>query len=162
MSRQYRIGIGYDIHRLVKGRRLYLGGEEIPYSKGLLGHSDADVLIHSLCDALLGALSLGDIGEHFPDSDPRYHNVRSTELLKKSASLVRRKKYSIGNIDLIVVTEEPKILPHRKKIRKSIASLLKINEDSVSLKGKTNEGLGPIGKRQAIAAMAVVLLNRKG
>jgi 2-C-methyl-D-erythritol 2,4-cyclodiphosphate synthase len=107
-------------------------------------------------------LSLGDIGEHFPDSDPRYHNVRSTELLKKSASLVRRKKYSIGNIDLIVVTEEPKILPHRKKIRKSIASLLKINEDSVSLKGKTNEGLGPIGKRQAIAAMAVVLLNRKG
>ena len=115
-----RIGFGYDIHRLIKGRKLFLGGIQIPYFKGLLGHSDADVLIHALCDALLGALSLGDIGEHFPDSDPRYHNISSCELLKITAGLVRQKKYLIGNIDLIVVAEEPKLLPLREKILKNM------------------------------------------
>jgi 2-C-methyl-D-erythritol 2,4-cyclodiphosphate synthase len=157
----YRIGIGYDIHRLVKGRKLFLGGISIPYHKGLLGHSDADVLLHALCDALLGALSLGDIGEHFPDSDPRYHNIASSKLLEASAALVRRQKYSVGNIDLVVIAEEPKLLPYQEKMIKSIASILKIKDCAVSLKGKTNEGLGPVGEMKGIAAYAVVLLKRR-
>ncbi|MCX5697764.1 MAG: 2-C-methyl-D-erythritol 2,4-cyclodiphosphate synthase [Candidatus Omnitrophica bacterium] len=157
---KHRIGFGYDIHRLVKRRKLFLGGVQISYPKGLLGHSDADVLIHALCDALLGALSLGDIGEYFPDSDPRYHNIPSTELLKKTVALLRRKNWFISNIDIVVIAEEPKLLPYRERIIKSIASTLKIKEGFVSLKGKTNEGLGPIGKKQAIASYAVVLLHR--
>ncbi|MCX5714456.1 MAG: 2-C-methyl-D-erythritol 2,4-cyclodiphosphate synthase, partial [Candidatus Omnitrophica bacterium] len=127
-----RIGFGYDIHRLIKGRKLFLGGVRIPHSKGLLGYSDADVLIHAICDALLGALSMGDIGEHFPDTDPRYKDISSAELLKVTADLVRRKKYSIGNIDLVVVAEEPKLLPYRDKIKKQIASILRIKDEAVS------------------------------
>ncbi len=161
MNERLRVGFGYDIHRLVRGRKLFLGGVQIPYSKGLLGYSDADVLIHALCDALLGALSLGDIGEHFPDSDPKYRNIPSTELLKATAALLRRKNWLVGNIDIVVIAEEPKLLPYRGRIIKSIASILKIKGGAVSLKGKTNEGLGPVGKKQAIASYAVILL-RKG
>ncbi len=154
-----RIGLGYDIHRLVKGRKLFLGGLEIPYTKGLLGHSDADVLIHAICDALLGAVSLGDIGEHFPDTDPLYRNASSLELLKKVNSLIKKNKFSINNIDAVIIAEEPKILPFRDKIKIIIARALKIREDRISIKAKTNEGLGDIGKKKAMAAYAVALIS---
>ena len=156
---KYRIGIGYDIHRLVEGRKLFIGGEEIPYIKGLLGHSDGDVLIHAICDALLGALAEGDIGEHFPDTDPEYHGIASAELLKIVADLVNNKDYQINNIDIVVITEEPHLSPFKKRIQKNIAQILKMREDCVSIKAKTNEGLGEIGKGEAVACYAVVMLS---
>lgn len=154
-----RIGLGYDIHRLVKGRKLFLGGLEIPHARGLLGHSDADVLLHAICDALLGAVSKGDIGEHFPDTDPLYRNASSLELLKKVNALIKKNKFSINNIDAVIIAEEPKILPFRGKMRKIISRVLKINEDRISIKAKTNEGLGDVGGKKAIAAYAVALVN---
>ncbi len=154
-----RIGLGYDIHRLVKGRKLFLGGLEIPHARGLLGHSDADVLLHAICDALLGAVSKGDIAEHFPDTDPLYRNASSLELLKKVNALIKKNKFSINNIDAVIIAEEPKILPFRGKMRKIISRVLKINEDRISIKAKTNEGLGDIGEKNAIAAYAVALVN---
>lgn len=156
-----RIGIGYDIHRLIKGRKLFLGGLEIPHTKGLLGHSDADVLLHAICDALLGAVSLGDIGEHFPDTGPRYRNVSSLELLKKVNSLIKKNKFSVNNIDAVVIAEEPKILACRDKIKIIIARTLGIKENKVSIKAKTNEGLGDVGGKKAIAAYAVALVSRR-
>lgn len=155
------IGIGYDIHRLIKGRRLILGGVEVPYKKGPFGHSDADVLLHAICDALLGAISQGDIGELFPDTDPKYKDIASTELLKKVYDLVKDKGYVINNIDTIIIAQEPKLSPFKGKMRKKIAQILKIKKDRIGIKAKTNEGLGEIGERKAIASYAVVLITKK-
>ncbi|MDD4893688.1 MAG: 2-C-methyl-D-erythritol 2,4-cyclodiphosphate synthase [Candidatus Omnitrophica bacterium] len=152
----YRTGIGYDLHRLTSGRKLFLGGIEIPYIHGLLGHSDADVLLHAICDALLGAIGEGDIGELFPDTDPRYDGISSRELLKIVYELVAKKNFSIVNVDTVVVAEEPKLFPFKKQMRQAIAGILNIKEDSVNIKAKTNEGIGEIGDKLAIAAYAIV------
>lgn len=154
-----RIGIGYDIHKLVAGRKLMLGGVEIPYVKGLEGHSDADVLLHAITDALLGAVSAGDIGEHFPDTDPNNKDIDSARLLKKTYDLVKKKGYAVNNIDTIIVAQEPVLMPFKKKMQQRIAEILNVTEDTVNIKAKTNEGLGEIGKREAIASYAVVLIS---
>jgi len=156
---QFKIGIGYDIHRLVEDRKLFIGGIEIPYIKGLLGHSDGDALIHAICDALLGAMAEGDIGEHFPDIDPKYHNISSIELLKIVAGLTKNKGFVINNVDTIVIAQEPVLSPFKKQMQRNIAQILQINEDGVNIKAKTNEGLGEIGQKEAIACYAVVTLK---
>lgn len=156
-----RVGIGYDIHKLVKGRPLVLGGLEIPHAKGLLGHSDADVLLHAICDALLGAAGLDDIGSFFPDSDPKYKGISSLKLLKKAGELVGSEGYSVINIDSTLIAEEPKIAPFKKKMIQKIAAALGIGEKDISIKATTNEGMGDIGKKKAIAAFAVALLDKK-
>lgn len=161
MNNEYRTGMGYDIHRLVDGRKLFIGGVEIPYIKGLLGHSDGDVLLHSICDALLGAIGEGDIGQHFSDSDPKYHNISSVELLKGVADLVKKKKFLINNIDTVIIAQEPILSPFRKEIRQNISQVLGIKLEAVNLKAKTNEGLGEIGRKEAIACWSVVLLKQK-
>jgi 2-C-methyl-D-erythritol 2,4-cyclodiphosphate synthase len=158
---EYRTGIGFDIHRLVAGRKLFLGGVEIPYIHGLLGHTDADVLLHAICDALLGAVGEGDIGEHFPDTDPRYAGIASAELLKATYNLVKTKNFLIVNLDTIVIAQEPILLPFKKQMQQKIAQILNIQEDIVNVKAKTNEGLGEIGKKEAIAAYVVVSLVSK-
>jgi 2-C-methyl-D-erythritol 2,4-cyclodiphosphate synthase len=158
---EQRIGIGYDIHRLTEDRKLFLGGVEIPYTLGLFGHSDADVLLHAICDALLGAISAKDIGENFPDTDPQYHNISSAELLKKVLELVSQSGYKICNIDTVVIAQEPSLAPFKKKIQEKISSLLKLKESCVSIKAKTQEGLGAIGNKEAIAAYAVILLSKE-
>ncbi len=155
-----KIGFGYDLHRLVEGRRLILGGIDISYSKGLLGHSDADVLLHAITDALLGAAGLGDIGELFPDTDDRYKNADSAKLLTEAFLKIRNKKFSIAHIDTVILCQEPKLTPYKKQIQSMIASILGISPDSVSVKAKTNEGLGDVGAGAAIVAYAVVLLVR--
>lgn len=157
---EYRIGIGYDIHPLVEGRKLFIGSVEIPYIKGLLGHSDGDVLLHAICDALLGAIAEGDIGEHFPDTDPKYHNISSVELLKKVDNLIKKKNFVINNIDTIVIAQEPKLLPFKKPIQQEIAQVLKIQPDCINIKAKTNEGFGEIGKAEAIACYAVAIITK--
>lgn len=159
---EYKVGIGYDIHRLVDDRKLFIGGVEIPYIKGLLGHSDADVLIHAVCDSLLGALGEADLGEHFPDTDPKYHNISSLELLKLVAGLVNRRNFKISNIDTVVIAEEPPLLPFKKQMREKLAGALNIEEDSINIKAKTNEGLGEIGRNEAIASYAAAILSRRG
>lgn len=156
---QFRTGIGYDIHRLVDERKLFIGGVEIPYIKGLLGHSDADVLLHAICDALLGACGESDIGELFPDTDPRYQNISSSELLKIVVDLIRKKNYEIVNIDSVVIAQEPKLSPFKKRIKENIAGILGVKEESVNIKAKTNEGLGEIGAKEAIVSYATVLLR---
>ncbi|MFA6216916.1 MAG: 2-C-methyl-D-erythritol 2,4-cyclodiphosphate synthase [Candidatus Omnitrophota bacterium] len=153
-----KTGIGYDIHRFIKGRRLFLGGVEIPSPKGLLGHSDADVLLHAVCDALLGAASAGDIGEHFPDTDQRYKDISSVELLRRVAVVIKSKKYRINNIDAIVIMEKPKRSNYKKEIQEKISSVLKISADKVSVKAKTHEGLGVIGKGLAVASYCVATI----
>jgi len=159
----YRIGIGYDIHRLVEGRKLFIGGIEIPYIQGLLGHSDGDVLLHAICDALLGAAGEKDIGQCFPDTEPKYQGVSSRGLLKTVDDLVKKKNLSINNIDTVVIAQEPILLPFKKEMRESIAGILNIKEESVNIKAKTNEGMGEIGRKEAIAAYAVVtLISREG
>jgi len=155
---EYRSGIGYDIHRLVADRKLFLGGVEIPFIKGLFGHSDADVLMHAIADALLGAISEGDIGEHFPDTDPEYANITGVELLERTYEIVKGKKFLINNIDAIVIAEEPKILPFKKQMQERIAGVLEIGVERVSIKGKTSEKLGEIGQQQAIASFAIASL----
>ncbi len=155
---EYKTGIGYDIHRLVEGRKLFLGAVEIPYSKGLLGHSDGDALIHALCDALLGALALGDIGEHFPDTDPKYEGIASSELLKAVKSLVDKSGYKINNIDAVIIAQEPGLAPFKKQMRQKLCALLGINVDCLNIKAKTNEGLDAVGKREAIACYVVASL----
>ena len=156
-----RIGSGYDIHLLVEGRKLILGGVEIPFPKGLLGHSDADVLTHAVCDALLGALGKGDIGEHFPDTDPQYKDISSLVLLKKVKELMDHEGYQIMNIDTIVIAEKPNLKSVKAQIRSSLAQNLNIKENAVNIKAKTNEGLGFGPKaEEAIAAYAVVLLSK--
>ena len=155
-----RTGIGYDIHRLTEDRKLFLGGIEIPYFKGLLGHSDGDVLLHAISDALLGAVAEGDIGVHFPDSDPKYRGVDSAILLKNVVTLVNGKGFKINNVDTVIIAQEPVLTPFKKPIQKRIAAILEINEDAVGIKAKTNEGLGEIGRKEAIAAYALVSLRR--
>lgn len=154
----YKVGIGYDIHRLVKGRKLFLGGIEIPYAKGLSGHSDGDVLLHAICDALLGASGFGDIGEHFPDTDYKYKGISSIELLKNVNTFIKNKNFTVGNIDTVVIAKAPNLLPFKKKMHGAIAKALRIKKGSVNIKAKTNDGLGPAGKNEAIASYAVVSL----
>ena len=157
-----RIGIGYDIHRLVEGRKMVLGGMEIPFGKGPEGHSDGDALLHAVCDAILGALAKDDIGARFPDTDPKYKDISSSELLKDVARLASDEGFAVLNLDCVVVAEEPKIAPHRARITEKISGILGCPRGAVSVKGKTSEGLGPVGEGNAIEASAVVLLKEKG
>lgn len=152
-----RIGQGYDLHKLTDGRKLILGGIEIPSEKGLLGHSDADVLTHAIIDALLGAAALNDIGTHFPDTDEKYKNANSIELLKETLKLL--KKYKIVNIDSTIIAQSPKLAPYMQNIRKNLADAMQIDISCVSTKAKTNEGMDSTGKNEAISAYAVVLLD---
>lgn len=156
-----RIGHGYDVHRLTEGRKLILGGVEIPNNNiGLLGHSDADVLLHAVSDSLLGAAALGDIGKHFPDSDEKYKNADSMELLKNVNSLIKNEGYSVVNVDATVLAQAPKLSPYILKMRENIASALEISADFVSVKATTEEGLGFTGQKEGIAAHAVVLIQK--
>lgn len=155
-----RIGIGYDVHQLTPDRPLWLGGVLIPHHLGLLGHSDADVLIHAICDALLGAAALGDIGKHFPDKDPQYKGIDSKILLHRCGELLQREGYTIANIDSIVVAQQPKIAPHIPAMRQTIADTLGIDVDQVSVKATTTEHLGFEGREEGISAHAAVLLNQ--
>lgn len=150
-----RVGIGYDIHRLVKGRSLFLGGIEIPSSIGLLGHSDADVLLHAVCDALLGAVGERDIGFHFPDTDEKYKNISSLELLHYVGKILKRKKYKVNNIDVVVIAEKPKMAEYIDQMKKNIADILLVSANTIGIKATTNEGVGDIGRGKAIAAYAV-------
>ncbi len=154
-----RIGHGYDVHRLIEGRPLVLGGVEIPFSKGLDGHSDADVLLHALCDALLGSLALGDIGGHFPDSDPQFRDINSLELLRRVVSILKEKGFSIGNIDVTLIAEQPKLAGHIPQMQENIARTAVIEKSQVSIKATTTEGLGFTGRGEGIAAHAVVLVE---
>lgn len=154
-----RIGIGYDSHRFVEGRKLYLGGIEIPYSKGLLAHSDGDVLIHSIIDAILGGLNWGDIGRMFPDSDPTFEDIRSTVLLSKVSEKLKENHIRIINVDSVLILEEPKLLPYVEKIKESVSFILEVSKERVSIKAKTNEGMGFIGRKEGIASISVVLLE---
>ncbi|HEY9873687.1 MAG TPA: 2-C-methyl-D-erythritol 2,4-cyclodiphosphate synthase [Candidatus Obscuribacterales bacterium] len=153
-----RIGNGYDIHRLVADRRLILGGVEIPHEMGLLGHSDADVLTHAIMDAMLGALSLGDIGHYFPPTEPKWAGADSLVLLAQVQTLIQEKGWRVGNIDSVVVAERPKLKPHITSMRDRLASVLELKPDQIGVKATTNEKLGPVGREEGIAAYAVVLL----
>ena len=156
-----RIGHGYDVHRLCGGRRLVIGGVDIPYRLGLFGHSDADVLLHAVCDALLGAAALGDIGKLFPDTDEKYKDADSMVLLRNVASRLSQAGYRVVNVDSTVVAQTPKLAPHIQKMRQNIAFALGINISEVSVKATTEEGLGVSGQKQAIAAHAVCLIEKK-
>ena len=155
-----RIGMGYDVHRLAEDRKLIIGGVEIPYEKGLLGHSDADVLLHAIMDALLGAAALGDIGKHFPDSDPAYKGISSLELLSHVGGLIADEGYVVGNIDATIIAQEPKMRPYIDEMRKNIADTLDIDISQVNVKATTEEGLGFTGAMQGIAAHCVCLIRR--
>ncbi|MDO8734832.1 MAG: 2-C-methyl-D-erythritol 2,4-cyclodiphosphate synthase [Elusimicrobiota bacterium] len=159
MNSKLRIGFGYDIHKLVKGRPLFLGGIKIPYSKGLLAHSDGDVLLHSICDSLLGSAGLGDIGQHFPNTDKKYKNISSLALLEKTFILLKKSGYKIINIDTMLVAKEPKISPYIGKMKKEISKI--IGTKNISIKATTNEGIGDLGKGKAICAYAVCLIKKK-
>ena len=154
------IGIGYDVHRLVRGRKLVLGGIVIPFEKGLLGHSDADVLVHAACDSMLGAAALGDIGLHFPATDPKFKNIDSLRLLAESNAMIRRKGFFIRNIDTIIFAEAPKIGPYRKRMQKNLANAIEVDPGCINVKATTTEGLGFIGKGEGIGAMSVALLGK--
>ena len=156
-----RIGNGYDIHRLVTGRPLILGGVEIAHTVGLLGHSDADVLTHAIMDAMLGALSLGDIGHYFPPTDPQWQGANSLKLLEQVNQLIIDKGWQINNIDSVIVAEKPKMKPHLSAMRAKLAETLKINPEQVGIKATTNEQLGPVGREEGIAVYAVVLLVKQ-
>ena len=156
----FRAGIGYDIHRLVKGRRLVLGGVNIPYPKGLLGHSDADVLVHAVCDALLGAMGKGDIGELFPDTDKKYKNISSLKLLTEVYGLVKKNCFKIRNIDTMILIEKPHLKAFKPKMRGTIAKTLGLSPKAVNIKATTQEGLGFGAKKEAIAAFATVILKK--
>lgn len=155
-----RVGIGYDTHRLVEGRKLFLGGVEIPYVKGLAGHSDGDALLHAACDALLGAMSEGDIGEHFPDTDPVLHNISSLELLKAVCGLLKRNNYIVNNLDAVIIAQEPNLLPFKKLMRHRISGAMGISEGSINIKAKTNNGVGETGNNEAIACFCAVMLSK--
>jgi 2-C-methyl-D-erythritol 2,4-cyclodiphosphate synthase len=159
MNESRRVGIGYDLHRLVEGRRLVLGGIEIPFEKGLLGHSDSDVLTHAICDALLGAAALGDIGSHFPDTDPRFRGAASLDLLSAVVDLISGRGLTISNVDAIIIAERPKLAPHIQAMRERLADVLGVELNRVSIKAKTNEGLDAVGRGEAMAAQAVALLK---
>ena len=155
-----RIGHGYDVHALVTGRELILGGVKIPHTKGLLGHSDADALIHAVCDACLGAASLGDIGRHFPDTDPRYKSIDSRILLRKVHEAIQVKGWKVANVDATIVAQAPKLAPYMEQMKQNLASDLGIPEDCVNIKASTTEKLGFAGREEGIAAHAVVLLEK--
>ena len=161
MKQPFRIGFGYDVHAFSDGRKLILGGVEIPFEKGLLGHSDADVLLHAICDSILGALALGDIGSHFPDTDENYKNADSRILLERSFSLIKDKEYRIGNVDCTVVIEKPKLAPYINDMRDVIAGLLQCSVDQVSVKATTSEKLGFVGNEEGVKAYAVALLLKE-
>jgi len=154
----FRIGHGYDMHRLVPGRKLRLGGIEVPFVMGLAGHSDADVLIHAICDALLGAMALGDIGQHFPDSDEDYRDIDSKLLLGKVNELLKENGWTLGNLDVTLILEEPKVSDYIQKMRDTLARILETESEKISIKATTTETLGPIGRGEGISAHAVVLL----
>lgn len=154
-----RIGFGFDVHQLEEGRELRLGGITIAHHKGAKGHSDADVLIHAICDALLGAANLGDIGKHFPDTSAEFKNIDSRILLKKVMEMIRREKYALENVDVTLCLEKPKIAPHIDAIKKSLADVMSVDIDCISIKATTNEKLGYIGREEGVACYAVVLLK---
>ena len=156
-----RIGLGYDVHKLVERRPLIIGGVNVPHEKGLLGHSDADVLIHAIMDGMLGALALGDIGKHFPDTDEKYKGADSMKLLKCVNDLINEKGYEINNIDSIIVAQSPKMAPHIEKMRRNIATVLNTDVDNISVKATTEEGLGFTGEKQGISSQSICLLNKK-
>ncbi|MBR0283933.1 MAG: 2-C-methyl-D-erythritol 2,4-cyclodiphosphate synthase [Selenomonadaceae bacterium] len=155
-----RFGMGYDVHRLVEGRKLILGGVEVPHTLGLLGHSDADVLLHAIADALLGAAALGDIGKHFPDTDPRFAGADSAKLLAHVVKLLREKGYSVGNVDATIVAQKPKLAPYIEAMRNRIAEVLEVELDQVSVKATTEERLGFTGAEQGISAYAVAGIEK--
>jgi 2-C-methyl-D-erythritol 2,4-cyclodiphosphate synthase len=154
-----KVGIGYDVHRLVRGRRLVLGGVQIPFEKGLSGHSDADVLTHSICDAILGALGKGDIGRHFPDTDPKYKDISSLILLKKVSEIMTEVNFQVNNLDSVIIAEKPHLAPYIEDMEKNLSRVLKINRELINIKATTNEGLGWIGKGEGIAAYSIVSLR---
>ncbi|HUK89756.1 MAG TPA: 2-C-methyl-D-erythritol 2,4-cyclodiphosphate synthase [Blastocatellia bacterium] len=158
MKTQTRVGIGYDIHRLAPNRPLIIGGVEIPFERGLAGHSDADVLSHALCDALLGAVCLGDIGRHFPDDDPQFEGISSLKMLAWVADLIQSLGYVIGNIDSVILAERPKMSAHIPAMQQKLAATLKISSGQIAIKAKTNEGLDAVGRGEAIAAHAVAII----
>lgn len=153
-----RVGMGYDVHRLVEGRELILGGVKIPYEKGLLGHSDADVVVHAIMDALLGAAALGDIGKHFPDNDPAYEGISSIELLKRVGTLLEEANYVVENIDATIIAQRPKLLPYMKKMVENVADALGLDQGQVNIKATTEEGLGFTGSGEGISAQAICML----
>ncbi|MDD4940658.1 MAG: 2-C-methyl-D-erythritol 2,4-cyclodiphosphate synthase [Candidatus Omnitrophica bacterium] len=155
-----KVGIGYDIHRYKKGRKLILGGKIVPFARGLDGHSDADCLLHAVCDALLGAAGMGDIGEHFPDTDPAYKGISSMELVRAVRALLRRKGFRIGNIDSVIVCQEPRLGGHKKDMARNIAAALGIPVSCVGVKATTPERLGPLGRSQGIACWATALIMK--
>lgn len=161
MINQIRIGFGYDVHEFTVNRKLIIGGVEVEYHKGLAGHSDADVLLHAICDSLLGALALGDIGKHFPNTDSKYKDIDSKILLDKTYNLVKDNGYLLGNIDSTVVIQEPKMAPYIPLMRKVIAEILNIGVEQISIKATTSEGLGFEGRSEGVSAYAIVLLNKK-
>ena len=155
-----RFGMGYDVHQLVENRKLIIGGVDIPYEKGLLGHSDADVLLHAISDALLGAAALGDIGKHFPDTDPRYKGADSLKLLEEVGNLMAAKGYVVGNVDATIVAQKPKMLPHIPQMRENIARVLRVDIDQINVKATTEEHLGFTGSGQGISSYAVAGIER--
>jgi 2-C-methyl-D-erythritol 2,4-cyclodiphosphate synthase len=157
-----RVGFGYDVHRLTEGRELWLGGVRIPHHVGALGHSDADVLLHAVCDALLGAAALGDIGTHFPDTDPQWKGADSKKLLAAVVGLLKNAGWAVGNVDCTLVLERPKIMPHVPAMRSTMAPLLGVAEDAVSVKATTNEKMGFVGREEGVCAYAVALIQRIG
>lgn len=156
-----RVGLGYDVHKLVNDRKLIIGGVEIPHETGLLGHSDADVLIHAIMDSILGALALGDIGKHFPDTDERFKDANSMKLLEYVYNLIDSKGYKIGNIDATIIAQKPKMAPHIKQMRENISKTLKTDIENINIKATTEEGLGFTGKKEGIASQSICLLIKK-
>ena len=156
-----RTGIGYDVHRLVEGRRLILGGVDVPFERGLLGHSDADVLLHAISDAILGAIGEGDIGRHFPDTDPQYRDIRSTILLKSVATKMREKRFHLLNVDATIVAQKPKLAPYISLMRENIADALGCECDRINVKATTTEELGFAGRKEGIAAYGVALMEKR-
>ncbi len=155
-----RIGLGYDVHKLVEGRELIIGGVSVPHEKGLLGHSDADVLVHAIMDSMLGALALGDIGKHFPDTDEKYKGADSIKLLEFVNNLINEKGYKVNNIDSIIIAQSPKMAPHIDEMRKNIAIALNTDMNNISVKATTEEGLGFTGTKQGISSQSICLLNQ--
>ena len=155
----YRIGFGVDYHQLAEGRKLMIGGVEVPYSKGSVGHSDADVLLHAICDALLGAACLGDIGTHFPDTDPKYKNIDSKLLLQATMKLIHQEKYNLVNIDSTLCLQEPRIKPYISQMQQVIASIIGVSEKNISIKATTTEQMGFVGRKEGLVAYATVLLE---
>jgi 2-C-methyl-D-erythritol 2,4-cyclodiphosphate synthase len=161
LKNNFRTGLGFDVHAFAEGRKLILGGVEIPFEKGLLGHSDADVLLHAISDALLGALALGDIGQHFPDTDSEFKDADSKFLLKKVYELIKKKDYVIGNLDAVVAMQKPKLAPHILSIRNKISEILETGIENISVKATTTEKLGFVGREEGVSAFATVLLIKK-